>query len=246
MTTQYTVRRGAESYGHAIGILLIDCSTPFIPGDVGNATTYPFPVLYRTVPDVTLTRLIDEADKSLTDNIIRTAKELEMHGVRAISSDCGYMIHFQSVVAEAVSVPVIMSSLIQLPMLERTISKDKRIGLICAKKSRMTEDMLLAAGLQDSGRVVIYGMEHSAPFRNPILEEKPLLDASLIAADMVNTATSMIEEHPEIGPILLECSNMPPYAQAVQRATGRPVFDFTTLIGIFETASFRRPFHGFY
>ncbi len=39
----------------------------------------------------------------------------------------------------------------------------------------------------------------------------------------------MVDEHPEIGPIVLECTNMPPYARAVADVTGRPVYDITTL-----------------
>jgi len=244
--TVYKVRRNAESYGHAIGILLVDCRTPFIPGDVGNATTYPFPVLYRTIPDLTLTRLIDEADKNHTAKVVATARELEDMGVRAIASDCGYMIHFQAEVAAAVKVPTILSTLIQLPMLERSIGPDRRIGLICANKNRLTPDMLTLAGLSNPDRVVIRGMEASQPFRAPILDEEPLLDDELIERDITATAVEMVSAHPEIGPILLECSNMPPYAHAIQKATGRPIFDFTTLIGLYQVASFRRPFTGFY
>jgi hypothetical protein len=55
-----------------------------------------------------------------------------------------------------------------------------------------------------------------------------------------------VREHPEIGPILLECSNLPPYACAIQKATGRPVFDFTTLINLYYAAGVRTPFHGIY
>lgn len=242
----YKVRENAESYGHAVGIILVDVRTPFIPGDVGNASTYPFPVVYRTVPEVTLERLIEQGDKSLTDNVINTARELENMGVRAIASDCGYMIHFQAEVAAAVSVPVIMSSLIQLPMLERSIGPERKIGVICANKPRLTNDMLALAGLRDPGRVVIRGMQDSAAFRSPILDEEPLLNDELIEKDITDTARELVAAHPEVGPILLECSNMPPYAHAIQRATGRPVFDFTTLIGVYFAAAFRRPFAGFY
>ena len=242
----YKVRENAESYGHAVGIILVDVRTPFIPGDVGNASTYPFPVVYRTVPEVTLERLIEQGDKSLTDNVINTARELENMGVRAIASDCGYMIHFQAEVAAAVSVPVIMSSLIQLPMLERSIGPERKIGVICANKPRLTNDMLALAGLHDPGRVVIRGMQDSAAFRSPILDEEPLLNDELIEKDITDTARELVAAHPEVGPILLECSNMPPYAHAIQRATGRPVFDFTTLIGVYFAAAFRRPFAGFY
>ena len=244
--TIYTVRRGSESYGHAVGILLVDCSTPFIPGDVGNASTYPFPVVYRTVPDVTLERLIEKADKSLTDVVVATAKALENMGVRAIASDCGYMIHFQAEVAAAVKVPVILSSLIQLPMLERSIGPDRKIGLICANRERLTPDMLALAGVADPARVVVRGMETCPAFRSPILDEEPLLDYEAVEREMVGTASELVAAHPEIGPVLLECSNMPPYAHAIQRATGRPVFDFTTLIGVYQRASFREPFKGFY
>ncbi|MDR3038371.1 MAG: aspartate/glutamate racemase family protein [Candidatus Adiutrix sp.] len=244
--TVYTVRRGAESYGHAIGILLVECRTPFIPGDVGNASTYPFPVVYLTVPNVTLTRLIDEGDKSLAGQVVAAAKKLEDLGVRAIASDCGYMIHFQAEVAAAVRVPAILSSLIQLPMLERSLGPNQRIGLICANRRRLTPDMLVLAGLSDPDRVIIRGMENSRPFRSPILDEEPQLDDELIERDITALAAEMTAAHPEIGLFLLECSNMPPYAHAIQKTTGRPVFDFTTLIGLYQSAAFRRPFTGFY
>lgn len=37
----YTTRRDAEAYGYCVGILLLDYRGAFVPGDVGNATTYP-------------------------------------------------------------------------------------------------------------------------------------------------------------------------------------------------------------
>ena len=242
----YKVRRGAESYGHAIGILLIDASTPFIPGDVGNASTYNFPVIYKTVPGVTLERLIEKGDLSLTDKVIETAKELQKMGARAITSDCGYMIHFQRQVAAELSIPVIMSTLIQIPLLERTIGKGQKIGVICANKKRLTADLLEAAGVKNKECVVIRGMEEKPYFRSPILDEEPELDDKKIEFEMRETAEELIKSHPEISSIVLECSNMPPYAYAVQEVTGRPVFDFTTLINFFYEASFRKPFNGFF
>ncbi len=242
----YRVRRGVESYGHAIGILLIDCSTPFIPGDVGNASTYDFPVIYKTVPGVTLERLIEKGDLSLTQKVIETAKELEKAGVRAITSDCGYMIHFQRQVAAELSIPVIMSTLIQIPLLERTIGRDQKIGVICANRKKLTSDLLDAAGVKNKDCVVIRGMEDKPFFRSPILDEEPELDYEKIEEEMRETASEMIRSHPEISSIVLECSNMPPYAHAVQDVTKRPVFDFTTLINYFYGASFRKPFGGFF
>ncbi|MDL2226081.1 aspartate/glutamate racemase family protein [Deltaproteobacteria bacterium OttesenSCG-928-M10] len=243
---KYYSRPQAASYGHAIGILLIDCVTPFIPGDVGNASTYNFPVIYRTIPDVTITRLVDQGDKTLTDNVVKTARELEEYGVRAIASDCGYMIHFQREVAEAVKVPVILSSLIQLPTIERSLGSKEKIGILCAKAATLTPDMLKLAGLADPGRAVVYGMQDSEAFAGPMTFEKPLLDSDIIEKDIVAKAEKMISENPEVAAIVLECSNMPPYAHAIQAATGRPVFDFITLINYYQAASFRREYAGFY
>lgn len=242
---QYTVREHAESYGHAVGIILVDVRTPFIPGDVGNASTYPFPVVYRTARDVSLDRLINQGDKSLAPSVIAVAKELENLGVRAVTSDCGYMLHFQKEVAAALSVPVILSSLLQLPLLENALG-DARIGVICANKARLVPELLDLAGLSDKSRAVVYGLEHCPAFRSPILDEEPLLDDAKIEKEVTDTARAMLADHPDVGAVLLECSNLPPYAHAVQRAVGRPVFDFTTMINFFQAAAFRRPFQGFY
>lgn len=244
--TEYRVRPGAESYGHAVGVILIEVSTPFIPGDVGNASTFPFPVLYKTVPGVTLDGLIERSDTGRLDAVIETARYLERHGVRLIASDCGYMIHYQEKVAAAVSVPVVLSSLLMLPMLEAGLGRDAKVGVICANRRRLTDGMLRLAGMRDPRRAVVYGMEESAAFRKPVLEEYPVLDSDAVEADLCAVARTMVEAHPETGPILLECSNMPSYAHAVQKGTGRPVFDFTTMIGAYHSAAFRRPFLGFY
>lgn len=244
--TQYHVRPGADRYGFAIGILLVDCFTPFIPGDVGNASTFPYPVLYETVPGVTLERLINQGDESLVDSIIEAARKMERLGVRAITSDCGYMVRYQEKVASAVDVPVILSSLVQLPLMERTIGPIKKIGIICANKSRLTPQLLQIAGLSNPDRAVIYGLEEKPNFRAPILDETGTLEPEKIGLEVVETALMMVEQNPDVGAILFECSNLPPYAHLVQQATGRPVFDFTTLINFYYNAGLRKPFTGIY
>ncbi len=244
--TQYRVRPGADRYGFSIGILLVDCATPFIPGDVGNATTYSYPVLYETVNGVTLERLINQGDETLVDSIIEAAKKMERMGVRAITSDCGYMVRYQQKVAAAVGIPVILSSLVQLPLLERTIGPERKIGIICANRRRLTPELLQVAGLSNPDKAVIYGLEDKPNFRAPMLDEIDPLEPEKIGPEVVETARSMIKAHPDVGPILLECSNLPPYAHLVQEATGRPVFDFTTLINLYHSAGVRQPFHGFY
>lgn len=242
----YKVRPQAESYGHDIGILLIDCRTPFIPGDVGNASSYKFPVLYKTVPDVTLDRLIEQGDLSLTDRVIETAKALEASGVKAITSDCGYMMHFQRQVAAAVTIPVMLSSLLQLPFISSLLAPERSIGVICANKRRLTPELLEKALPDKSRKLHIAGMEDCPNFRGPILDETDTLDSDAIEDEIVKKAQDLCAEYPSIGAILLECSNMPPYAHAVQKATGRPVYDFLTMINTVQSAARRKPYQGEY
>ncbi len=242
----YQARKDADSYGHHIGILLVDCATPFIPGDVGNATTYAYPVLYRTIPGCTLDRLIVKGDPTLAAAVIETARELEGHGVRGITSDCGFMIRFQDALAGAMRVPVLLSPLIQLPMIAQALGRSRSVGVITADARHLGPDLLAIAGAGPETRVFVAGMEDKPAFRGPILDEDGDLDPEKIEQEVVEVAETLVRQHPDMGAILLECSNLPPYAHAVQAATGLPVFDFVTLIDSFQSATHRRAFHGAY
>lgn len=244
--TQHTVRRHSESYGHDIGILMLDCRTPFVPGDVGNASTYDFPVLYRTMPDVTLDRLINQGDMSMLEPVVEHARWLERQGVIAITSDCGYMLHFQSLIAAQISIPIMLSSLLQLPFIASTMGKRQAVGVICANRKRLTAELLRPLLSQVTCPVHIAGLEDQPNFRGPILDETPLLDTEAIEREVVGTVIDLQARHPDIGAWLLECSNLPPYAAAIQAATGKPVFDFITMINYMRLAGRRQPYKGNY
>jgi hypothetical protein len=242
----YNVRSNAQSYGHEIGILLIACSNPFPPGDVGNAWTYDYPVLYETIHDVTIESLVNEGDRSMAESVVAAARKLRDHGVKAISSDCGYMLLFQKEVAAALDVPVMLSSLLQLPFIASTLAPGAAIGVICANEQRLVPALIQEAYPARIRPLHIIGLEDAPAFRHAILDEKGSLDTEAVEAEVVERAVRLVEDHPEIGAILLECSNLPPYAAAVQRATGRHVFDFVTMIDYMQAAGRRRPYTGGY
>ncbi|MCF6267494.1 MAG: aspartate/glutamate racemase family protein [Desulfuromusa sp.] len=242
----YEVRSGAESYGHEIGILLVDCFTPFIPGDVGNASTYSYPVLYHTVQGCSLERLINLGDETLTDTVVEAAKFLEQQGVKGITSDCGFMIRFQDAVSTAVNIPVFLSSMIQLPIIGSALGWSQPVGIITANAKRMTPELLAIATAGSNVKFVVAGLEDKPAFRGPILDEIGALDPQKIESEIIEVAVELQREHPEIGAILLECSNMPPYAYAVQQVTELPVFDFTTLINFMVSGNHRKKFDGIF
>jgi len=222
------VTGGKNVYGESIGILMLDTKFPRIPGDIGNALTFPFPVRYRKVTGATPVRVVKEADPALIEPFIEAAKELEREGVCAITTSCGFLAIFHKYLAEAVNVPVYSSSLLQLPMVAAMIGPDKKVGVMTASKPNLTPLHFKGVGAEGIN-MVIYGMEGEEEFPKVFLEGKEEMDVAKVEAEMVKVARTMIEENPDIGAIVFECTNMPPFRKAVQKSVNRPVFDIVTL-----------------
>lgn len=228
------------SYGTTIGILLLNTHFPMIPGDVGNASTYAFPVLFRVIPEMP-TDFWAQADPfANAPAVIKEARWLADQGVAAITSDCGYMALYQQEVAKAVGVPVFLSSLLQVPFEYRTLPPGKKIGIIVADSRRMTPRILANAGVDDSVPYVVAGMEEQPAFWSAIIDETGSLDSEAIQKEAVSVATALVKSHPDVGIIHLECSNLPPYAAAIQEAVRLPVYDFNTMLQLVYS-SFTRP-----
>ena len=231
--------------GESIGIFILDAHYPCIPGNVGNATTFDFPVRYKKVNGASIDRLLNQRDPSLVKPFVEAALELESEGVRAVTGACGFMALFQEEVAAALRIPVFLSSLLQVPFIRRILNPSLRIGIITANASCLTEKHFRSVGVDTCEDIVIRGMEEMEEFRTAILEEKGTLDSEKMEQEVVEVSKNLVEEHPEVGAILLECSDLPPYAKAVQEATGRPVFDFITMIRFVHTAVVQQSYEGF-
>ncbi len=241
---KYSVRN-ADSYGHAIGILMLEYRAPFIPGDVGNATTYDYPVLFKVVKGLKFDRVL-AGDPEMEAPIVEAAKELEASGCRGISSDCGFLIKYQDAVKRAVKIPVFMSSLLQIPFLSMMFDETRPIGCITATKRALGNRVLELAGIRSDINVVVRGMEDYDAFKRDILGESGELCSDEIEAEVVHAAKELQKENPGMSALMLECSLMPPYAKAVQEATGLPVFDFVTMIDYFHAGTHRQAYQGQY
>ena len=238
-----TVRvTGSYVGGHAIGIIAVDLVYPKLPGNVVNATTYRFPVLFKKV-SFEIEQLFD-GDPALEDLVVAAARELEADGVRAIIGACGYFAHFQKQVAAAVDIPVFMSSLCQLPLIKIGLKPEQKVLVMCASGGSMNQEFFskVNANLDDCVIQDVGSMESFAPIR----WGKTLLDNERLTKDLAELAKAAAAEHPEIGAILLECSDLPPYACEIQRATGLPVFDFISMINWVEHAVVQKRYYGFF
>jgi hypothetical protein len=239
----YTARKSARSYGHAIGVLMLDEVAPFIPGSVGNASSYAYPVLFRTVEGLSFQRVL-ERDPTCADLLITAARDLEAQGVKGIAGNCGFMLPYQEQVADSVSVPVFLSSLVQLPLIAGSLGRGRAIGIIAADEDGITRDLLSIAGLDQRTPVAVMGMKDMPEFRRFLVEMQGSLDPDLVRAETIDVAQRLVSDRSDVGAILLECSELPPYAQAVQQATALPTYDFLTLIDFFHMATHRCSYAG--
>ena len=243
MTLYHVENKKQSWYGESIGILILDATYPCIPGNVGNASTFPFPVRYKVVKEASIERLIKKRDKTLIQPFIDAAIELQEEGVKAITGACGFMALFQREVSDAVDVPVFLSSLLQIPFIYQI--KKQKIGIITADSKSLTPEHFISVGVNKEIPLLIGGMEDQKEFREAILEEKGTLDSDLIESEVVGVAKKLITENPDIGALVLECSDLPPYAHAIQKEVNLPIFDFTTMIQYVHTALVRKEFQGF-
>ncbi len=231
------VKGDKRYYGEAIGIARFDQKHrhPNIPGDVENASTYPFPVRIKIIEglfDNPYPPLQDE-NGNYTDEVqktIRAVKELEADGVRAIVMACGFFALVQDVLVREVDIPVFTSPLLMVPMLSSMISRKKKVGIISASKKLLSPPFLEAAGISPS-IYLMEGLEDSTEFYACFMGgSKTTMDVDLLEREVVDITTRFVRQNPEIGILLLECSALPPYSAAIQRATGLPVFDYIGFI----------------
>jgi Asp/Glu/hydantoin racemase len=229
--------------GYSLGILALDVAYPLIPGNVVNASTYEFPVRIKCIKGATTERIFKN-DRTLLDDFIEAAKELEREGVRAISGACGYFANFQKEIAEALDVPVFMSALLQAPWIRSSLKSNQKIGVICAKADSITSKTLESVGITDDSYMVFKGLENTEQFGALVSCEKTEFNNAVVRKEVVQAAIELVEEN-NIGAILLECSDLPPYAADIQKAVNLPVFDYISLHNWINHAVAQRRYYGF-
>src|ERR671918_2146967 len=153
------VQGGFNQYGFGVGILVLDTQFPRIPGDMANAATFPFPVRYHRVPGASPELVVRQGSRELLPAFIAGAQYLEREGVRAITTNCGFLAKFQPELSAAVTVPVFTSSLMLVPMVYRMLPPGKAVGIMTVDASSLTPADFEGAGITPAMPVAIAGME---------------------------------------------------------------------------------------
>ena len=103
------------------------------------------------------------------------------------------------------------------------------MGILTVSAATLTPRHLEAAGAPPD--IPIEGTENGREFFRVLIgAEKQDLDVALAAQDILEAGRRLVARHPEVGAVLLECTNMPPYAHALREALGLPVFDVYSLV----------------
>ncbi|HEU5319788.1 MAG TPA: aspartate/glutamate racemase family protein [Methylomirabilota bacterium] len=224
------VRGGYNQYGFTVGILMLDTRFPRIPGDMGHAATFPFPVRYHRVAGASPDLVVRRGAEGLLPAFVAGARQLAREGVGAITTNCGFLVKYQRELAAAVPVPVLTSSLLLVPLVHRMLGPGRRVGVLTVDAASLGPEHLAGAGIDPGMPLAVAGLETEKEFTRVLLGDELELDVDLAREEHVRVARRLVAEHPDVGAIVLECTNMPPYAADIQRETGRPVFDITTLV----------------
>lgn len=219
---------GYNTYGFDIGIIMLDSCFPRIEGDVGNAKTWRYPVLYKRVIGGTPKKVVLELTDDDIQPFVEAARELEREGVRAITTSCGFLALFQEKLCNAVNIPVFTSALLLVPLVKKMIGANRKVGVLTASKSTLTDSHLKAVGI-DKQSCVIRGLEDKENFTHFTVQNWNKVDVGLCRKELVAAAGELIKMDENIGAIVLECTNMPPFSKDIQKVTNLPVFDIISL-----------------
>jgi Asp/Glu/hydantoin racemase len=231
---------GKALYGARVGILMLETRFPRIPGDMGNAATWPFPVLYKVVKGASPQRVVREQANGLLDAFLEGARELADLGADGITTTCGFLSLFQDEIARHVGVPVATSSLMQAPMIARVLPAGRQVGILTVSARTLTPEHLKAAGVPADTPVA--GTDEGREFTRAILGNEPTLDVAAAERDVIEAGETLVRQHPQVGAVLLECTNMAPYASALREHLGLPVFDIVSFITWFHAGLKPRAF----
>lgn len=212
-----------------LGILMLDASFARFPGDVGNARTWTFPVRFKTVAGAVPDRIVGISDDSFLEPFVEAGLELARAGAVGLATSCGFLSVHQRQLAARVSLPVLASSLVLLPLIEMTLPPGRRAGILTFSAPGLSDRHLSAAGI--TGKVAVQGLPEGSGFARAVRGERSPADTfETREAEVLWAARKLVADHPDIGCILCECTNFSPHSAAIAAAVKLPVHDIVTAL----------------
>lgn len=212
-----------------IGIIMLDTAFPRILGDVGNPETFCFPVCYARVKGALPGQVVCRAEDNFLQQFIQAAQSLEAQGARALATSCGFLAIYHQALVNSVSIPVFTSSLLQIHLAREILAWGREVGVLTAHRECLTSEHFAGVGISPAPKAIA-GLESSPEFAAVFLGNKTSLDRIKVEQEMIEAAQGLLQHCPAIGALVMECTNMSPYARIVQDICGVPVFDSVSMI----------------
>ncbi|NML85289.1 aspartate/glutamate racemase family protein [Polaromonas sp.] len=206
---------------------------------VGNSTnpaSYDYPVRFNPVRGANVHTILENPDPGVLQTMITDAKAMAAQGIRAITTSCGFNAIFQQQLAEAVSVPVFTSSLLQVPLVQRIHGPKSEICILTANAGALRPEHLSSVGIERTEGLCILGLEQCEEWMRMFAEPDAEIDLAAIEQEVLGTALRALDQHPGIRAFVLECTDLPPYAAAIRRHSGLPVFDFISMVNYLHSS----------
>lgn len=245
-------RPGRSCYGMGLGIIILDDVYPGFPGDVRNASAFPFPIQYEIAEGVDIFKLVVEEDKTpCLAPVQRAALKLERMGCRAIAAECGYFAYFQREIAATVKVPVFMSSLLQVPLAQQLVGPERVVGILMANAHYLTPRHLEAVGVAPGSNYVVGDAMSAGKCREfdhlwtkGLRTDPPAADYARAEREFLEVAKEFVAQHANMGALVLECTGFSPFARALQREVDIPIFSWGTLLDYAYSVVVHRDYYG--
>lgn len=237
----------AKKQAPILGVVRLDYNYPPAAGDIDCPGSFGYDVLYRCVPGLTFAMAQSgRMTEPVRREFVKAIGYLEQKGVAGITGDCGFMMAFQPIAAEVATCPVFMSSMVQCPMISVAFDKYDKVAILTANSKTLApqkEVLLSGCGFDvDDDRFIIIGCQDIPGFDAVAKGEK--VDVEFVTPGMVKMFQEQLDKNPSIRAICLECTELPPYADALRKEFGMPVFDAITCADFFISARQDNPRFG--
>lgn len=214
------------SHQNALGVIMLDTEFPRPIGDVGHEQSWSIPVRFKRVPQASPDRVIRQGSAGLLDAFIEAGNELIASGCTALITSCGFLARHQRTLSGAFKVPFAASSLVQISMVKAMLPPSLNLGVITYDENSLTAENFTSCSADPTTPVI--GVPDGGVFRGMIEGGQPY-DYAALEAEILACARRLLKENPQTGAIVLECTNMPPFAQSIAMETGLPVFDILSV-----------------
>jgi hypothetical protein len=222
-----------------LGVVRLDYNYPPAAGDIDHPASYEYGLKYRSVPGLTFEMAQRGVMSERVEKEFKIAiKWLEEQGCNGITGDCGFMMAFQKIARDVADVPVFMSSMVQCPMISLAFDTYEKVLVLTANSKSLVpqkEALLSHCGFDvNDGRFQIQGCQDVPGFDAVAKGDK--VDVAKVTPGIVKLVKGILQMQPTIKAILSECTELPPYSDALRKETKLPVFDSITCCDFFITA----------